>query len=571
MNIYSKIVLTGIFISIFWFPVFVSGQSVDPLSPGRSDGNIIRNIYINNIDVSGPSIINDGKDWQPDLFGKIGNSLHFKTRTWVIKNILLFKPGQKVDQQVIDDSERLLRKSGYFYDAKIDIYQSDEADKVNIRVTTKDKWTLSPQISYSPKNKNGYIGLSNKNFLGIGHSAGIRLSHSQDTYIGWGAAFDYTINNIRGSFVDASLNLVSNNKSNLFKLSLSKPFITARTKWAGGIGFTWEHDDLRNVDKDNEVSLIPHSYDSQDLWAGRSFPVLFGSDEFRRNSSFVLSGRYYRKHYRIRPSVLPDSNQIFENHRLYLVGIGVMNREFYKSYFVNEFGVTEDIPVGSMISLTTGSDSREFYNRWYYGIQSVYAVNLNYTGYFSGNIEIGGFRHDDQWEQNTVKLDFIYHSFLLTAENWKARFFAQINYIMGIKRFEGEQIYLDRASGMRGFSEYAAAGVKRNVISLEMRFFTPYNVLGFVVGGILFADYGLIAGNNQKLISGRVYQGYGFGLRTQNQSISRTNFEMALVYNPYNPLTGKDHTEIIFSAAYVLGSREFNFNQPEIIKFSNED
>ncbi len=534
-----------------------------------NEGKIISKIYINNIDVAGPSI-QDGNEWQPDIFGEIGNALHFRTQTWVIKNILLFKEGDKLDPQAIDDSERLLRKSGYFYDARISIEKAEGNGKVNVNVKTKDKWTLDPQLSYSPKNKNGYLGLKDNNFLGIGHSAGITITHDEDKYIGWGGQFDYTMHNIKGSFVDASLNIASNNKSNLFGLNLSRTFFATSTRWAGGLNFTWKHDDLRFIDINKSITLIPHSFDAQDLWVGRSFPVLFGSQQFKRNSSFILSGRYYRKHYRIRPKVFPDSNQIFENHRLYLASFGLINREFYKSYYVDEFGVTEDIPVGGMAAFTTGSDSREFSNRWYYGMQLIYSVRAENMGYFSGNFELGGFRYANSWEQNTIRIGVLYHSPLLLKDKWKGRIFIQNNYILGFNRFDAEQIYLDRASGMPGFNELAIPGQKRNVLDLEMRVFTPYTILGFVIGGIVFADYGLIAGADQNLLSSRVYQGYGFGFRTQNQSISKTNFELAMVYNPYNPASGAGRIEITFSATFALGKRDFNFDEPQVIKFSDD-
>ena len=57
----------------------------------RNDGKEIKNIFIDNIDVSGPSLY-DGKEWEPGFFGKAGNTLHLKTGTWVIRNFLLLKP-----------------------------------------------------------------------------------------------------------------------------------------------------------------------------------------------------------------------------------------------------------------------------------------------------------------------------------------------------------------------------------------------------------------------------------------------------------------------------------------------
>ncbi len=563
------VVLTTILLWFFRFNSFAFTIYSDSARVKANEGKIIKNIYINNIDVSGP-FINNGNDWKPDIFGKIGNALHFKTKIWVIKNILLFKEGEKLDPMSIEDSERLLRESGYFYDAAIKTESSEEPGKVDVYVSTKDKWTLDPQISYSPKRRSGYVGLRDKNFMGIGHSAGIIVTHEEDSHIGWGGRFDYTVNNIKGSFVNASLSLASNNKSNLFRIGLNRSFITTQTKWAGGVDFTWERDDLRFLSGDNKISLIPHSYDSQDLWAGRSFVLPFLPESLRKNSSFIFSGRYFRKHYSVRPKVTPDSNKIFENNRLYLVSLGAINRRFYKAYYVSEFGVTEDIPVGGLISFTTGSDSREFSNRWYYGMQLIYSTHFDRIGYFSGNFEVGGYRYSEKWAQNTIKFDLIYHSPLVYRDGWKARFFVQNNYILGLNRFEGEQIYLDRTTGMPGFNEFAIAGVKRNVLDLEMRLFTPYKVLGFVIGGIAFADYALISGENKSLLSSRVYQGYGFGLRTQNQSISRTNFELALVYNPYNPFSGGAKTEIIFSASFILGSRNFNFSEPATTNFSDQ-
>ncbi|HSD63189.1 MAG TPA: hypothetical protein VLB50_05295 [Ignavibacteriaceae bacterium] len=562
-------VLLLIFFSLLFLkPLYASSltDSVETEKIAKNHNKTIENIFIEGIDVSGPSL-EDGKNWQPGIFGRIGNSLHTKTKNWVISNYLLFNKGDKLNAWNINESERLLRKTGYFYDARISVEDPVGQDKVNLRVITKDKWTLNPQISYNPKNKNGYAGFKDKNFLGFGHMAEINVTHDEDTYIGWGFKSGYTISNIKGSFVDASVNLESDHKSNMLQLNLTRPFFTINTKWAGGLDFTWQHDDLRYIDRNNKINLIPHSFDSQDLWAGRSFPVWFGKDEFRSNSSFIFSARYYRKHYRLRPPVSLDSNKIFENNRLYLFSFGFINREYFKSFFVDNFGVTEDIPVGGLISLTTGSDEREFYNRWYYGMQIIYSALVDGAGYFSGDFEIGGYRRQNKWEQNVIRINLIYHSPLIYKDKWNARFFLENDYLLGFNRFAGEQIYLDQTSGMAGFNQLVTPGTKRNVLNLEARIFSPYTVLGFVVGGITFVNLGLISRPDKNLLSSRFYQAYGFGLRTQNESISETNFELAVVYNPYNPLYGKGNTEVIFSASFVIGSRDFNFDKPKTIKF----
>lgn len=536
----------------------------------KNDGETIKNIYIDNIDVSGPSL-EDGNEWTQGIFGKVGNALHIKTKIWVIQNILLFKTGEKLDTWKINESERLLRKAGYFYDAKIRIENSDEKGKVDIRVVTKDKWTLNPQISYSPKNSNGYLGFKDKNFLGLGQTAELNITNDSDPYIRWGGQSGYTISNIKGSYVNAAMKIESNHKSNMLQLSLNRSFYTINTRWIGGLNFAWQHNDFRFINNKNKIGLIPFSYDSEDLWIGRSFSLWFGPEEFRNNSSLIISGRYFRKHFRLRPTVLPDSNRIFEDSRLYIFSLGAIHRQYFKSFYVDDFGVTEDIPVGGLISVTTGSDEREFYNRWYYGMQIIYSTQLNTEGYFSWNFEIGGFRYQDKWEQSAIKFKFNYHSPLFYKKNWKARFFLQNNFVSGSNRFEGEQIYLDHTKGMPGFNELVLPGTKRNVLNLEMRIFSPYSVLGFILGGIAFADYGLISEPGTNLLSSHLYQGYGLGLRTQNESISETKFELAVVYNPFNPSYGKGGTEIVFSASFALGSSDFNFDEPKTINFLDQN
>ena len=545
-----------------------SAYGISPEISG-SDSSVqkkVQNINLDIIDVAGPSVF-DGKGWQPDFIGEVGNFLHFKTRDWVIRNILLFHRGEEINNQKIEESERLLRKSGYFRDARIEVTNEKNSFE-DVNVITKDKWTLNPQLSYSAKSKNGYFGIKDINLLGLGHSIEAVVTHDEDYYIGWGGKFSYTINNIKGSFVNAYSGITTNHKSNSFQFGLSRTFFTNTTEWAGGINFSWMHDDQRFIDT-STIKYIPNSFDTQDLWIGRSFPVWFGSPDYRNNSRFIVSAKYFKKHYRLRPKVFADSNRIFENHRLYLFSSGIINRQFYKSYFVDGFGVTEDIPVGSLISLTTGSDEREFYNRWYFGTQLIYSNYFENLGYFSGNFELGSFTTGHSWEQSTLKFDLNYHSPLFLKDEWKVRLFLQNNFIMGNSRFDGEQIYLDRNSGMPGFNQYSAAGTRRNVFNIEARIFSPYSLLGFVLGGIAFADYGLIAPTGRTLLQSKLYQSYGFGIRTQNESISRTKIEVALVFNPVYP-SGKANAEIVFSASFVLGSRYINFDEPQTVNFENE-
>jgi hypothetical protein len=81
-------------------------------------GKIIRKINIEVLDVFGASV-DDPDDsirtWVQDR----GNSLHMKTKEWLIKNKLIFSEGLLLMPFDILESERIIRQSPYVYDVRI--------------------------------------------------------------------------------------------------------------------------------------------------------------------------------------------------------------------------------------------------------------------------------------------------------------------------------------------------------------------------------------------------------------------------------------------------------------------
>lgn len=82
-------------------------QRILPFS--EAEGKIIRNIEINTLDPFGYSI--EDLDRVPDKFiEKAGNTLHPKTKNFVINNYLLFEKGNDFDSLKILETERLIRQ-----------------------------------------------------------------------------------------------------------------------------------------------------------------------------------------------------------------------------------------------------------------------------------------------------------------------------------------------------------------------------------------------------------------------------------------------------------------------------
>lgn len=88
---------------------------------------------------------------------RLANRWHVETRPEIIRQHLLFQPGDRYSRRRADESARLLRDLRYLYDARIEpVHYGD--DRVD-RVTTRDVWSLNPGISFGRrggKNTSGF-------------------------------------------------------------------------------------------------------------------------------------------------------------------------------------------------------------------------------------------------------------------------------------------------------------------------------------------------------------------------------------------------------------------------------
>jgi len=107
---------------------------------------------------------------------RLANRLHIKTRAYVIRQQLLFRPGERFSRRLLEESARILRSDRYFYDAWIEPVRYHDG-QVDVRITTRDVWTLNPGVSFGRsggKNTSGFE-LEELNILGTG--AQVSLSH----------------------------------------------------------------------------------------------------------------------------------------------------------------------------------------------------------------------------------------------------------------------------------------------------------------------------------------------------------------------------------------------------------
>jgi hypothetical protein len=131
-------------------------------------GAVVGKIYINPQNIF--DLTNDAEN---NAFFRWVNRLHIPTLASVVERALLFKSGDRVSRQKIDETERLLRSSSTRYDVNIKPVAYDDG-VVDIEVTTRDTWTLNVTGSYSRAGGNNKtsFGIVEQNLWGTGTSVG---------------------------------------------------------------------------------------------------------------------------------------------------------------------------------------------------------------------------------------------------------------------------------------------------------------------------------------------------------------------------------------------------------------
>src|SRR5690606_25815876 len=217
-------------------------------------------------------------------------------------------------------------------------------------------------------------------------------------------------------------------------ISVNRNFYSPLTRWAGGALFQerflerFFHDDsLGVIDKD--LRFITHDY-----WGGNSFRLFKGNTERERTTNLIVSARTLIVNYSENPGIAYDKINFFSDENLYLLSTGIASRQFLEDSYIFKDGITEDVPVGIVYSITGGLQNKNDLNRVYLGAQVFYA-NYFRWGFFSTNSEIGSFFNGSKTEQTAYSFSFSYFSNLWTlGGEWKMRQFVKPQLIIGTNR-----------------------------------------------------------------------------------------------------------------------------------------
>jgi len=492
--------------------------------------------------------------------GRAIDKAHIYSKDRIILNNIFFDTGDEISPFIIADNERLLRSLRFIEDAKIIITKDPITSLATITVITKDVWSVGAAIDIGGIDRFD-VEIYDRNFLGQGSefSNTALIDTNEKPLVGYNGI--YSVNNIYGTFINSFFQFKTVYNEKIARLKFDKQFITPQVKYAGGIDIVRRTFTDPLILVNDEIVFKNITYNKQEVWAGKS--IILPTKAQRSN--IIFSAAYVNTNFVQRPEL--SSNEFFDYHdqRLYLGKVSFTKRNYYKGNFVNRFGITEDIPVGTFVSLTGGKEVGEFKTRTYQSLSYILRKVTGRTEYWTGSMSLSAFSNENRTEDGLFNASVLYFSKLMNlGGGHKTRFQARLFYTKGFRRFNDETLIIFEEKGIRGFDEENLTGTERLSIKLEGDIITPWNFYGFRFIPYTFVDLGLINHFNANILSRKnFYSGLGLGIRIRNESLVFSTFEFRFAYYPkiYEQDTPYD---IDFFSDSPFSFQDLNESKPKI-------
>jgi hypothetical protein len=531
----------------------------------RYKGRRIRDIRVRVLDPFGHSVDDTAK--VPSVWlQRAGNSLHVSTRAHVIRDLLLFREGDKLDPLRITESERVLRASPIVNDARIVVTPvKGSKSEVEIMVFVLDLWSIDGGVEGDLTGVSGTA--RDRNLFGEGHELEQGVAYDADNNLtDWQG--HYAIYNIKRSFIGARLFYLLSDATDNVGLAFDRGFYSPLTRWAGGVLVekSWIKGQLY------EPSLgtaAPHEFRPVhiDTWLARAFVLDRDTSDASRSSKIILGSRYDHVQYAERPSPGRDTLGLYANTKLYLMSVGFSVRQYYKERYLYRFGLSEDVPEGLLTTVTLGAQSRAAAAALpYVGLEVSRGLNTDRFGYASIALGYGMFTERGQVEESVLRGELTYFTNAHAMGRWRLRQFARFHAVHGFSQpahrrltLGGEELY--------GFDQDVVYGQRKDILNLETVVYAPFNLLGFRFAPVLLIGFGSIGPERSAPLDNKIYSAWSLGLMVRNENLITKTFEVSVGYYPELP----DGTRNVFrlnpAISFTLGARDFAFPKPYVIGF----
>jgi outer membrane protein assembly factor BamA len=507
-----------------------------------SDGELeAAGAVIGNIDIDIRNIFDESDARETNGLYWLANHLHIRTKHATIKAQLLFARGDKYLARKLAETERALRLLTYIYDARVVPVRYADG-KVDIKVITKDVWTLSPGISFGRAggSNSTNFNLQDSNFLGWGK--GLEISHGS-TVDRTSTGVDWTDPNVLGSRWTSDLTYADSSDGMQRSLKVARPFYSLDAPWSAKITAVRFDRTISRYNLGDIVDQFNDNESSYELSGGISGGLIDGWTK-----RFTFGVRYDRNIFLPTPVTSMPARQLPPDRTLSypFVGFDFLQDKYRKVGDENQIGRTEDLYFGTEVTGEVGLSNSAFgadrnaimlAAKALRGIEITELQQLFLTGAFSSRIEDGRARN--------LKAD------AGAKYYWRWRtdclLYAALSGTVTDSLDPDMQLLLGGDNGLRGYPLRYESGTSRALFTVEQRFYTDWYPFRLVrVGGAIFADVGRtwgsgVIGNSDP----GLLRDVGFGLRLGNTRSGLGNVLHIDFAFPLNNLVGIQRFQVL--------------------------
>lgn len=447
-------------------------------------------ITINKIIINRYNVFDENNPKEQNTLFEWLNAIHIVTKEQVIRDMILFKEGDLYQVVQQPESERLLRGSKYIYDARIRPLRLCD-NKVDIEVTTRDLWSLTPSISFTRTGGESKqrVSISDSNFLGTGKS--ITLARSQEDQ-----RTDYLIKykdpNIWGTRRTTTIEISDNSDGYRQFINFKLPFYALASTRSYGFDFNNE----KRVDSIYHQTILSSEFEHK-LRQASVFYGLSGGymDKQSLRWRFGLSFQQDKfKSTALKNALdpLPLDRKLFYPW----IGVELLEDRFIKLENYHSMKRTEDINLGRYVAASIGySDKALGDDITRLIIDLEYKNALKFEQHlFDFDGSLNGYWQTDQAKFDDLLAKFNANYYNFHANDWVFYSSLSLNYSKNLSL--DRQLFLGGDTGLRGFPLRYIEARKTVKMSLEERYYSDLYWFSLVrVGAAIYFDIGKAWGN----------------------------------------------------------------------------
>lgn len=489
-----------------------AAAAADVVAPvDTSTAPVVADILVERVDVFDPSV--PGEDIWPF---RVANKLRFVTRERVVRDEILFAPGDRWDPLLALQSERNLRSNYPLRWAEVVPVPRPDG-RVDARVRTKDSWTTNPRVSFGTSGGQSTLtyGVEEGNLLGLGKS--VSYFHSQgDSNGGYRRSDTFGYDDPR--FLRTRLRLggsfTRSERGDSAYVGLTRPFYeldapnATALVWGSSVGdgtLVRDGDDWSRYDVRRR--LVDASYGVR-LPQDRLVVQRAELGWYEESADFSPTGRS--------PGTLPGSLPADRHLSGPTVGYSWVQPRYIKATYIDLMERVEDFNLGNETRLRTGAMTRGTgadEDRWMFNARTQQGLSLGEGRFVLAAVGVSGRVRRHRWENGlaTASANLFWQNYMWSRHR---TLIAHAEAAQGRSLDKENQIVLGGSTGLRGYKNDSFVGGRSVLFNLEDRFFFPWEVLHIArFGGAVFFESGSVVPEGSGFSPARFKSDVGFGLR----------------------------------------------------------